>query len=202
MTENTAPTADDFNFDDWFGDTRLPERSVDVFTRADLVSQLEALQRRIEEEGRADAAVAEASLGDDNDSPLADLVAEYATVLEQFLASKVTLYMRAVPHEEQRTIRDSYGPQLPKSASDKSRLERLRLVGAGTLAASVAGISRGDGPRQPANFTDAQIIQLEDKLGAAQMGRVNATFTQACNELPTVSADFLPKSSGPASTQE
>lgn len=201
MTENTAPTVAEFSFDDWFGDVRLPERSADVFTRADLVGTLEALQRRIEEEGAADTALAEASLGDDDASEVAALVEEYTTVLEQFLASKVTLFMRAVPSEEQRAIRDSYGPQLPKSASDKSKLERMRLVGAGTLAASAVGISRADGPRQPASFTDEQIIQLEDKLGAAQMGKVNAAFTQACNELPTVSADFLPKSSGQASTQ-
>lgn len=202
MTENTAPAAAAFDFDEWFGETRLPERSVDVFTRADLVGQLEYLQRRIEEESKADAAVADASLGDDNATVTAELVEEYTRVLEQFLASKVTLFMRAVPHEEQRQIRDSYGPQLAKNASDKKKMERMRLIGAGTLAVSVAGISRADGPRQPAAFTDEQIIKLEDKLGAPQMGKVNAAFTAACNEQPIVSADFLPKSSGPASTRE
>lgn len=192
MTENTAPATEEFSFDDWFGDARLPERSTDVIVRADLVARLEALQRRIEEAPAYD----ETSLGEES------LEDQYAALLEEFLASRVTLYMRAVPHEEQRQLRDSLGPQLPTNASDKKKQERLRLLGATTLAASLVGIARGDGPRQVANFTAADIIQLEEKLGQAQMSKVNAAFAAACNELPQVSADFLPRSSGKGNTQE
>ena len=44
-------------------------------------------------------------------------------------------------------------------------------------------------------FTPEQVEKLADALGETQFSRIVARFNEASNEMPSVSADFLPKPS-------
>lgn len=180
MTELDSKT---FDVAAWLEDAHLPERSATVYQRADLAARLMDLERQI----RNEAAVEEAPAGG---SPL---VKEYKRLVEQFEASKLTVFVRAVTQERQQEIVAELGDGPGKDAGERERLEYMREIGAATLAEAIVGVAEGNGGRQPAEFTPRQVRSLNARLGDAQAGLINDAFLKACREIPVVSADFLLK---------
>ena len=189
MTENTTPET--FNFDDWFSDAKRPEESVDVYTRADVVSRLSELRRRIEEAQQiADADAHEAAIGEA--SPATELEAEYVDLLQTFADSRVTFFVQALTQTERRRIRQRNNER--DNGDNGEFVHRM-------IAEAIVGVRRGNGERIPATLTLNQVRDLYDRIGDPQHGELFEAVQQASNGLPEVSADFLHEHSGHAGGQ-
>jgi hypothetical protein len=98
------------------------------------------------------------------------LRAKYAKLAAEFKASALVIRMKALTVDEKKAIEE----------------EHKEDTGAHILAASMVE------PR----VTAAQIRKLEKAIGNAQMALIIQAYNRACDDVPAVSADFLPKSSG------
>lgn len=182
MSKNT----EDFDFSEWFGNTTTPEESHDVFTATGLVGEINALTRQVQEDDRGRDV--EGSLGDD----ASDTEARLAELLKEFLASKLTVYIRGLQHGELIAIRRAH------EASRKPDQDfALRC-----LAASIVGLRRAGGERTPVKMTLSAVEKMHKQIGEGQMAELFKTYQQATNGVPTVDADFLLRRSGPANTEE
>lgn len=171
MTTETE-TPESFDLAAWLTDAKLPERSATVYQRGDLVGAITDLERRIMHEKQDD----EPGLGG------SESVRRYRSLVAEFEASALTVYVQAMSADRQKQIVEGLG----KDASKND-------VGAATVAAAVVAVQTVDGPRVPVSFTAADIVALEGAVGEVQMSQINAAFIQACRSLPTVDADFLQK---------
>lgn len=180
------PTPETFDFADWFGDVGVPEESVDVFTRTDLVGEINALQRAIQEADQASAV--EKSLGDEMDEQEARL----AELLQAFSDSKVTFFLRGLTQDERNSIRKAH------EASRQSDHEfSLRCI-----SRSVVGLRRRGGEREKVTLSLSHVKKLHNQLGEGQTAALFKAFQQATSGVPMVDADFLLRRSGQENTEE
>ena len=164
----TDVTPQDFDFEAWLEDADRPERAVTVYQKAGLIADLEALAERINN-AESDEDVDGPSMG----GGAGTLRAEYATLAQAFHDSALTIRVQSLSEDEQLKL----GKDNPDLAPGD--LGFLVLSEAVTYPKA----------------TPAQLKKLEKKIGPAQFGRVVTAFKQACNSVPSVSADFLPKPS-------
>jgi len=101
------------------------------------------------------------------------LRSQYAKLAKQFHDSALTIRIEGRDTNERA-----------KAAGLESDPE---LRGAAVLADAI----------QSPKFTPAQVEKLAAKIGEAQFQLVVTRFNEACEEVPAVSADFLPKRSTP-----
>ncbi|WP_066298832.1 hypothetical protein [Arthrobacter luteolus] len=192
-----SDAAKNFDFNSWFGNAALPVESADVYTRGDLVGRINYLGRRIEEEHRVAAAGVEAeeSLGD---APAAEgLTEEYTSLLQEFAESRVTVYLRALTKPERKAVRKAHDAA-QKGIKEGDEGFVLRLV-----TASIIGLQApGQAERTDVRMTLGQVQDLYTRIGEAQMAELYRAEETATNAAPRVSADFLPKPSGPAAGPE
>jgi hypothetical protein len=160
-------TPKDFDFDAWLDGAERPERAVTVYQKSGLIAELDRLAELINNADEED--VDGPSMGGGAGS----LRAEYATIAQQFHDSALTVRVQSLTKDEQREIAEA------NTDLDKTALGRVIL--------SQAIIS----PKA----TPAQVKKLERVIGDAQFARILTAYYQACNEVPEVSADFLPKPS-------
>jgi hypothetical protein len=192
MTETPAvephPAAT-FNVEDWLQDARMPEESADVYKRADVIGELQALQRKIVVQREA-AAGAEASAAEA--SEVNTLEARYEELLDTFAGSQLTVFVRALSPDEKRALRAAHDERV----KDMDALEQNSEFGYDLLSASIAAVQPFGGERVDVTWTHLQVRALERKLGAAQMSQVLQAHQNAQNRLPAVDADFLLRPSG------
>ena len=160
----------DFDFDAWLDGAERTERGVTVYQRAGLIADLDLLSEQI----------VNADQDDEADGPsmgggAGRLRAKYAELAQQFHDSALHLRIRAMDEYEQVELRKT-NPDL--SPSDF-----------GYLVISEAITSH--------KITPGQLRKMNERIGELQFGRIFETFNQANTEAPSVSADFLPKSSTP-----
>ena len=161
----TDVTPQDFDVDAWLDDAERPERSVTVYQKAGLIADLDRLGEQI---GNADE--------DEVDGPsmgggVGKLRAEYAALAKQFHDSALTIRVQGRDMGERAKV--------AASVSDES------LRGAAVLADAI----------QAPKFTPEQVNRLAEKLGGPQFQLIVKRFEEASADLPSVSADFLPKPS-------
>lgn len=183
--------AKNFDFNSWFGGAGLPEESADVYTKGNLVGRINYLTRRIEEAQRVAAAGAdEASVGEETGTE--ELEAELTALLEEFAASRVTVYLRALELPERRKIRKQH------EAALKSKTEGDEGFVIRSVAAAIVGLqAAGQETRTEVRMSAAQVKDLYSKIGEAQMAQLFQAQHTATNAIPRVSADFLQKPSVP-----
>ena len=175
MTELDPKT---FDVDAWLTGAKLPEHSVEVYARADLLAVADDLVRRI---GRAETDESlERSLGEGESA--AALREQYEAVMEEFKASALTVRVRAVK-ESETTVLDGKVERGEVRKEDRPLHE-----------ISIASLE----PR----LTVDQVQKMREALGPAQITKIwNAVF-RATGEQPEVSPAFLPKRSGQGTGQE
>ena len=168
-------TPQDFDIDAWLEDAERPARSVTVYQKAGLIADLDALAVQIENAEADEAADLnyERGLGEQSESQR--LTSEYAKLAKQFHDSALTIRIEGRTDVEKHEILAAYKDLTPTKA--------------GYIVVSDA--------IQSPKITAAQLQKLADKLGELQFDRIIARFHEACTEIPTVSADFLPKRSTP-----
>jgi len=160
-------TPQDFDFDAWLDDAERPARSVTVYQKAGLIADLDRLAEQIGNEDEEE--VDGPSMGGGS------LRAQYAKLAKQFHDSALTIRVQSLTKDEQKEIQKAH-PAL--DAGD---------LGCEILAAAIT---------EP-KATAAQVKKLARVIGDAQTARIMSAYTQACSEVPEVSADFLPKRSTP-----
>jgi hypothetical protein len=160
-------TPQDFDIDAWLEDAERPARSVTVYQKAGLIADLDALEARIE--NAEDEEVDGPSAGGGS------LRSQYAKLAKQFHDSALTIRIEGRTDVEKHEILAAHKDLTPTKAG--------YIVVADAI--------------QSPKITAAQLEKLADKLGELQFDRIVARFHEACTEIPTVSADFLPKRSTP-----
>jgi hypothetical protein len=178
-----------FDVEEWLQDAAMPEESIDVYKRADVIGELERLKRQIAVQREA-AAGAERTASDTNE--LAELEKRYDDLVETFAGSQLTVYVRAISGDEKRELREASD----KRTEGKTPLERNADHGYGLLARAVIAVRPFEGERVTVNWGHEQIRKLENTLGPAQMNAVLQAHQRAQANLPAVDADFLHRPSG------
>ena len=174
-------TPDDFDVEKWLDDAHLPEESVDVFKRGDVVATLSKIERRIEAERQANQGERTVSDG----ARLAELEKQHQELVDVFGESMLTIYVRALSPTEQTAIVDA----LPAGAT-KGELAFQRLL------ASIVAVEAHGGERQPVRMTAERLRAMEERIGAVQVRQLVFAQQQVQESLPVVDADFLHRPSG------
>jgi hypothetical protein len=167
---------DDFDIEAWMSDAQRPRRSVQLFKRADLMAELDDLERRIETERSA----RDMDPGLSEGSELVTLERQYESTLEKIHASGITVTVQGLVVDEIEVIEKEIAAEYEGKHFEASQEKGRRMI----VAALVS-------PK----LTLPQIRALEKKIGSAQIARVAVAVNEATNQLPHVSADFLRKSS-------
>jgi hypothetical protein len=160
-------TPQDFDIDAWLEDAERPARSVTVYQKAGLIAELDALAERIE--NAEDEEVDGPSAGGGS------LRSQYARLAKQFHDSALTIRIEGRSEAEKQEI--------AKANPDLNGAQMAYAVLADAITSP--------------KFTPTQFERLVHKLGDAQYGRIIGRFHEACTEIPSVSADFLPSASTP-----
>lgn len=178
MTEETAPLGapEDFDLEAWLTDAKRPERSVTVYKRADLIADLDELERQIDNANRAGAQ--EESLS----SAGAKLEAEYLAKLQEFHDSALTVRVSGLTQDEINKIH---------SAGKKAK-ENQNQIGRRLIEAALVW---------PKINTEG-LERLANAIGDAQMTQIVNAYQLATMKAPVVTVPFSLRSSGQDDTQE
>jgi len=160
-------TPQEFDFDAWLDGADRPQRSVTVYQKAGLIADLDALAVRIEH-AEPDDEVDGPSMG----GGVRKLRAEYARLAQEFHDSALTIRVKGHDDDEKRVFAESH-------KGDAQSLGNLVLA---------------DAFLEP-KIKPEQVEKLEKAIGQAQFRLITAAYMSACDEVPVVSADFLPKPS-------
>lgn len=205
MNEKTAadttpatPVNRPFDIEDWLLDANLPHDSADVFKAGLLPAEAATLQRQLEvERGLEDVERTAA----DTDR-FVELERRYREVLAAWVASKITVYVSAIPPEAMRELREEHDADTkgmdPKVANE---IFGYQILAKSIIGVAEVGVSYTDEDGNPAlfgpvNWEMRHVRALAKKVGDAQMSHIIAARQTAQNALPTVDADFLLKPSG------
>lgn len=193
MPETLSPET--FDFDEWFADANLPEESADIYTRADVISELRDLERRIE---LADT-VEDAGEKTISEKPAsAQLRDQYEKLAETFTNSKITVYLRALTGTKRQEILEVHNAAQKKDKNKETDAEFMFRL----LSESIVGLKRAGGERKPVKLGQADVRRLYLQVGDAQIQVLRNAYLSASNAAPEVSADFLPSASSKATTDE
>jgi hypothetical protein len=160
-------TPQDFDLDAWLDDAERPAHSVTVYQKAGLIADLDRLAEQIGNED--DDEVDGPSMGGGT------LRAQYAKLAKQFHDSALTIRVQGHDEAEKRALADA---------------------NPGLTPTELGYIVIADAILSP-KITAAQLKRLAGKIGEAQFNQIPIAYHQASTEIPTVSADFLPKRSTP-----
>lgn len=194
-----ADPAQTFDMDTWLLDAELPTQSADVFKAGQLPAEAGALRRAIEiERAQLDAEPTAA-----DKSKLVKLETRYAALLQEWVASKITVYVTGISKDALQALRDAHTEQ----TKDMDNIEEVnRLFGFDLLAAAIIGIAEPGVEYVNEDGTPAlygkvtlrpnQVRAMQNKIGHAQMELILAARNTAQNGVPDVDADFLLEHSG------
>jgi len=174
-------TPEDFDVEAWLTDAHLPEDSVDVFKRGDVIAELSELERKIDAE-RAAGSKEQTSA---DKSRLAALEKKHQELVDTFGESALTIYVKALSPAEQKALREDLG-----EGATQSDLQYA------TLLASITAVKQYGKNRQPVKMTRKLLQGMENAIGAVQVRQLVFAQNQVQNSLPVVDADFLHRHSG------
>lgn len=205
MTEKTAadrtpeaPVNRPFELYDWLQDANLPHDSADVYKAGLLPAEAATLQRQLEVERGLENVERSAAETD----RFVELELRYRDVLAAWAASKITVYVSAIPPEEMRELRKAHDVKTAgMDTSVANEIFGYEILAASIIGVAEVGVSYTDEDGNPAlfgpvNWEMRHVRALAKKVGDAQMSHIIAARQTAQNKLPNVDADFLRKSSG------
>lgn len=191
MPEN--PTPGEFNFEGWLQNAQLPERSALVYQRADVLSELADLKRRIELEDRVASDERSAAEAD-----LSPLEKEYESLLQTFSKSALTVYVRALTEEELQAQRK----KTEERTKDMDHLKANEQFGYDLLCLAIVAVKPAGGKRTPVTLTRDQVEDLRKAIGDTQVTEILRARMTAQSAVPDVDADFLQRRSGSETGRE
>lgn len=193
--QKTDPAA--FDLDAWLHDAKLAEDSADIFQRPDVFGELTDLQRQIEDLKAASKRASDEPRQSDRRA-LAELNSRYEQLLEEFAASRLTVFVRAIPDEEIRELRVAHDARWQKriDKDPKNRLDANNEFNRRLVAAAICALQPAGGERVDASFDFEMVKKLEDAVGGAQVKQIIEARQRAQLQAPEVTADFLRGASG------
>jgi hypothetical protein len=191
-----STTPEEFDIESWLLDANLPEESADVYKGGHLVAELQALKRRIETN---DVVPDEERTAADK-SEMNRLLVQYAATLQQYVDTKLTVYVQALGPGVLQELRKEHEQKWVGNTS--STAEANADFGFELMAKAVVGIRVADGPRLPVKWSAAQIEALAKAIGDPQFELLLMARQKAQNTLPEVDADFLQRRSGVSQAPE
>ncbi|WP_275779710.1 hypothetical protein [Paenarthrobacter sp. Y-19] len=190
-------TPETFDVEAWLTDAALPEESAVVYKRADVISELTDLKRRIEL-ARAEEAEPDFERTATQALPSQALADEYEALLKTFSDSALTVYVQALPQATIDAMRAKAAEDFADVESTKANVE----FGYRLIAASIVAVKPANGERVPASFTPESLKALEEAVGVPQVQLITIARKKAQDLVPEVDADFLHKPSGTATGRE
>lgn len=181
-----AATPESFDLDAWLDDAQRPQRSVKVYGRADLIAQMDELERRIKVEEEA----GERAVGD---RTIPDLKDEWETLAAQFTASGLDVTVQGLNAADVKAVEDDVLELdgLPPKAKDKRRADptpdEQARIGQALLAKAIVSPP----------MTVEQVATLTDRIGEAQVMRLVTAWRLAGAQEFKVKAPFSQGSSTP-----
>lgn len=181
----------EFDVDAWISSAARPQRTVDVYGRADLLARLDAIAAEV-------AAIRRrvAMLGDDpersiSDAPegveaLADLEAEWDDLAAQFTASRMPVVVRGLTEAEEAAALKGAQKARPDLAKAQNA-EWQEFVGLRIVAAAVVS---------PA-LTFDQIAAIHSRIGGAAFAPLANTVRALTRQAPVVPPTPFSKTSSP-----
>ena len=163
----TEVTPQDFDLDAWINGADRPERAVTVYRKAGLIADMDVIAEKIRnaDEDEIDGPSMAGGVG--------KLRGEYAKLAQQFHDSALTVRVQGRTKAERLKIEQA-NPGLG-----------VQDLGFAILADAVTS------PKASPN----QLARMQEAIGEPQFGLIIRAFNSACDDLPEVSADFLPKPS-------
>ena len=160
-------TPQDFDLEAWLDDADRPERAVTVYRKAGLIAEMDILAQKIQnaDEEEVDGPPMGGGVG--------KLRGDYAKLAQQF-------------HDSALTVR-------VQSRTMKERLE-LEKANPGLDTEGIGFVVLADAIKSP-KASASQLEKMKTVIGEAQFRLIIRAFNSACDDLPEVSADFLPKPS-------
>lgn len=166
----TKSTSDDFDLDDWISGARLPEKSVTVYGRADLVAEFYELERQLQSVGSASGE--DDRLTGDPRQALARLMEDARRQME---SSALTFRFRALLDAEVEDARKAH------KGSDEALSFALL-----SLQAIQPKVSPEQWPKIRDRIGDGQFAALMEAAGSASYDRqVSVPFSLAASALLT-----------------
>jgi hypothetical protein len=175
MTEPTPEIApqvapEDFDFDAWLSDAKRPERSVTVYKRADLLGDLDALERKLEEVRNIPEE--DQALGESPDG----VEAQYLALLQQFHDSGLTIRVHGLNQDEMDAIGKA-GKEAKETDDEVGR----RLIEKALVSPKLSY---------------EQLGNLSKSIGDAQMQKIATAYRLATLQAPEATAPFSRRPSG------
>lgn len=166
----TKDDSDDFSLDDWISGARLPEKSVTVYGRADLVAEFYELERQLQGAGKP--AVEDDRLTGDPSKVLAQRMEELRT---QMQGSALTFRFRAILDSEVEAAKKAH------KGSDEALSFALL-----TIQAVHPKVAEEKWPLIREKIGDGQFAALLEAAGSASYDRqVSVPFSLAASALLT-----------------
>lgn len=199
MTENVATNAPDpqvFDIDEWLVDAKLPHASVDLYKAGTVPAEALSLKEQITLE--REILSEEPSAADK--SKLRKLESRYTSLVEAWLASKITVFVSALSSDHLRALRADN----EKKTEGMDKAVANEIFGYELLSAAIVGVAQPgveyteELPYEPVKWEPRHIRGLEKKIGTTQTSQLLVARQAAQNQMPTVDADFLHSSSGSA----
>lgn len=189
MTETQNPET--FDIDEWLVDAALPEESVDVYKRPDVIGELSEVKRRIEELQDAGDPAEQTAGGV---SERTKLERRYTDLLNTFGNSRLTIYLSAIPKATLRDMRVAHDARV-ESGEITKELDGIEF-GWLVLSESIVGVKSGDAERRGVHWSVDQVKKIAKKIGDVQIVELTKAQRVAQNAIPEVDADFLLSASG------
>lgn len=167
---------EEFDLEAWLSDAKRPERAVTIYKRADLLADLDLLERKISDLGR----IPDADRGMNDDSSA--LEAEYLSLAEKFSASALEVRVHGLTAEETAEI----GKKANAAGEDAKR------VGYRLLEAAMVY------PKLPVEG----IERLAAAIGTPQINMIVQAYQSASFEAPVVHVPFSQRSYKQANTEQ
>lgn len=161
-------TPQDFDFDAWLDGAERPERGVTVYQKAGLIAKLDRLGEQIsnaDEDAEVDGPSMAGGVG--------RLRAEYAATAQAFHDSALHIRVQGRSDDEKR---------------------ELAAANLGTKPGDLGYLILADAIVAP-RITAEQLKRLDKKVGPSQFGLILEAYRAASEDVPVVSADFLPRPS-------
>lgn len=185
----TVETPEAFDLDAWIAGSKRPRRSVRVYGRADLLADIEDLDRKIGIEQELEAEGEQSAGGN---PVLVDLAAQRDGLVEAFIASRLDITVQALTAEEINRIGEEVKTALALKGRDDAKTPRQRdFIAAGGSANSLALLEAAI--IAPA-ATFSQVAAMSDRIGDGQLAKVVLAWQQATYGEQEVSAPFSPAS--------
>lgn len=177
--EVDLPLPEDFDLDSWMQGLRPTVRAYTIYQRADLLAELEDLEKQLQLVEAPDAD--EYTMADDRSTE--ELNTRINALYQQLLDSRVTFKVEARSAE-----------WLKEKGLEVKRMKGYSALSKDDKAAMVTRHQLADAVVQPKGITVEHLERLEEVAGAQYRGLV-ATFFDACTHAPQVTAPTSPSSS-------